>query len=80
MWFWVEWALLGAFHHSTHSTPLTSALGAKTRCLGAMTKIDTWLNGSKNGCLEAPLTCLGPKTSELEDITQHGPMTKWNGP
>ncbi len=35
------------------------------RCLGAMTKIDTWLIGSKNGCFEAPLACLGLKTNGL---------------
>jgi len=66
--FWVEWALLGAIHHSTHFTPLTSALGAKIGCLGAMTKMDTWLTGSKNGCLETPLACLGPKISGLPSM------------
>jgi len=50
--FWVEWAFLGAFHPSISSTPLISALGAKTRCHGAMTIIDPWLIGSKMGALK----------------------------
>jgi hypothetical protein len=45
-----------------------SALGAKIGRLGAMTKIDTWLIGSKNGCLEAPIACLGLKTSGLPSM------------
>ncbi len=45
--FWVEWAFLGAFHPSTSSIPLTSALGA-------MTIIDPWLTGSKMGALKPP--------------------------
>jgi len=49
--FWVEWAFLGAFHPNTSSIPLTSALGAKIGCPGAMTIIDPWLIGSKMGAL-----------------------------
>jgi hypothetical protein len=38
------------------------------KCLGAMAKRVTWLTGSKNGCLEALLACLGPKTSGLPSM------------
>jgi len=52
--FWVEWAFLGAFHPSTSFIPLTSVLGAKIGCHGAITIIDLWLIGSKMGALRPP--------------------------
>jgi len=44
---------------------MTSGLGVKIGCPEAMTKIDPWLPKPKNGCLEAPLTCLGPRIGRL---------------
>jgi hypothetical protein len=41
------------------------ALGAKIGCLGAMTKIYPWLHWARDGCIEAPLGSLGPRTTGL---------------
>jgi len=92
MLFWVEWAFLGAFHPSTSSTPLTSALGAQNKMPWGHDNNRPLVVWVQNACFEAPLACLGPWTSSLffinnrtrwfglYDSSQHGPMTKWNGP